>query len=49
MSDGINTSSIITDGNTTSVQCESTHFTSFAVLVDVAGGLQVCLYSMYVV
>ena len=29
-------------GNVTSVQCLTTHLTSFAVLVDVAGGLQVC-------
>ena len=27
--------------NLTTVLCESTHFTSFAVLVDVAGGLEV--------
>ena len=33
----------MTDGNVTSVQCLSTHLTSFAVLVDVAGGLQVCI------
>ena len=34
----------MTVGNVTSVQCLSTHLTSFAVLVDVAGGLQVCQY-----
>ena len=33
----------MTVGNVTSVQCLSTHLTSFAVLVDVAGGLQVCI------
>ena len=32
----------MTVGDVTSVQCLSTHLTSFAVLVDVAGGLQVC-------
>ena len=32
----------MTVDNVTSVQCLSTHLTSFAVLVDVAGGLQVC-------
>ena len=31
-------------GNYTTVKCESTHLTSFAVLVDVAGGLEVMLY-----
>ena len=29
----------------TTVRCSSTHLTSFAVLVDVAGGLQVMLKS----
>jgi len=43
-SDGISIGSNRTDGNTTTVQCLSTHLTSFAVLVDVAGGLRVCLY-----
>ena len=28
-------------GNLTAVQCSSAHLTSFAVLVDVAGGLRV--------
>ena len=31
----------ITRGNVTMVLCNSTHLTSFAVLVDVAGGLEV--------
>jgi len=43
-SDGISIGSNRTDGNTTTVQCLSTHSTSFAALVDVAGGLRVCLY-----
>ena len=33
------------DGNTTTVSCESTHLTSFAVLVDVRGTLQVRMVS----
>ena len=48
-SDGIATSGIKTEGNVTSVQCLSTHLTSFAVLVDVAGGLQVCQYVVGVI
>ena len=40
--DEITTTDNMTVGNITSVQCQSTHLTSFAVLVDVAGGLQVC-------
>ena len=45
MTDGVTTNdfttqSIQADGVTT-VRCSSTHLTSFAVLVDVAGGLQV--------
>jgi len=40
-SDGISIGNNMTDGNTTKVQCLSMHLTSFAVLVDVAGGLQV--------
>ena len=31
------------DGVTTTVRCSSTHLTSFAVLVDVAGGLMVII------
>ena len=42
--DGVTTSVVNTEGNVTSVQCMSTHLTGFAVLVDVAGGLQVCQY-----
>ena len=38
---GVITNSQSSKGNYTSVQCTSTHLTSFAVLVDVAGGLQV--------
>ena len=37
---GVTTDSVTTGGNSTVVQCSSTHLTSFAVLVDV-GGLQV--------
>ncbi|CAI8001269.1 Adhesion G protein-coupled receptor L1 [Geodia barretti] len=39
-SDGIQVISAVTKGNTTTVVCSSTHLTSFAVLVDVAGGLE---------
>ena len=42
VTDDIRTNNSMTVGNVTSVQCLSTHLTSFAVLVDVAGGLQVC-------
>ena len=42
VADGISTTDNMTVGNVTSVYCQSTHLTSFAVLVDVAGGLQVC-------
>ena len=35
------------DNGTTTVQCFSNHTTSFAVLVDVAGGLQVSLLNLY--
>ena len=42
VTDGITTTDNMTFGYITSVQCQSTHLTSFAVLVDVAGGLQVC-------
>ena len=46
------TNGVITDSNNTqndltSVHCLSTHLTSFAVLVDVSGGLQVCYYFCY--
>ena len=41
-SEGITIINNMTDGNTTLVQCLSTHLTSFAVLIDVGGGLQVC-------
>ena len=40
-SEGIKVISNITRGNFTTVLCNSTHLTSFAVLVDVAGGLEV--------
>ncbi len=42
-SKGIETINAATNGTVTSVECESTHLTSFAVLVDVAGGGQVRL------
>ena len=47
--DGEIASDIKTEGNVTTVQCMSTHLTSFAVLVDVAGGLQVCQYVVGVI
>ena len=40
-SEGVRVISNITRGNVTTVLCNSTHLTSFAVLVDVAGGLEV--------
>ena len=42
-SDGIQVISNTTRRNVTTVLCNSTHLTSFAVLVDVAGGLEVPL------
>ena len=33
------------DGSLTTITCKSTHLTSFAVLVDVVGGLEVNLLS----
>ena len=41
--DGVLTASINMGDDVTTVQCLSNHTTSFAVLVDVAGGLQVSL------
>ena len=41
MISGVTTTDKSTTGNYTTVKCESTHLTSFAVLVDVAGGLEV--------
>ena len=38
---GVATDDIRIIGNLTTVQCSSAHLTSFAVLVDVAGGLRV--------
>ena len=38
---GVATEDIRVTGNLTAVQCSSEHLTSFAVLVDVAGGLRV--------
>ena len=44
VTDGISTTDNTTKvENVTSVHCLSTHLTSFAVLVDVAGGLQVIM------
>ena len=37
---GVTTTNLSTAGNYTTLQCASTHLTSFAVLVDV-GGLEV--------
>ncbi len=39
---GVRTVSVPTEGNITTVLCESTHLTSFAVLVDVSDEQQVC-------
>ena len=41
MISGVTTNGFSTFGNYTTVHCYSTHLTSFAVLVDVAGGLEV--------
>ena len=38
---GVTTTDVSTSGNLTAIRCSSTHLTSFAVLVDVAGGLAV--------
>ena len=40
-SEGVQVLSSVTRGSVTTVLCNSTHLTSFAVLVDVAGGLEV--------
>ena len=40
---GITTNNVMTKGNLTMVTCQSTHLTSFAVLVDVVGELVVKL------
>ena len=40
-SEGIQVISTIMRGNLTTILCNSTHLTSFAVLVDVAGELEV--------
>ena len=41
VNNGVRTVSNSSTGALTRVQCASTHLTSFAVLVDVAGGLRV--------
>lgn len=41
MISGVTTDDLTTAGNYTTLQCASTHLTSFAVLVDVARGLEV--------
>ena len=38
---GVTTDDIRTTGSFSTVQCSSAHLTSFAVLVDVTGGLRV--------
>ena len=43
---GVTTTVKSITGNYTTLKCESTHLTSFAVLVDVAGGLEVILYGI---
>ena len=51
ITDGVVTKNFITRkterGKVTTVQCSANHLTSFAVLVDVAGGLEV-LAAMYI-
>ena len=41
---GVTTDDVTTTENITNVQCSSKHLTSFAVLVDVSGGLKVKQY-----
>ena len=43
---GVTTTDVTTSGNQTAIQCTSTHLTSFAVLVDVAGGLAVSTWGI---
>lgn len=43
---GVTTMDVKTSGNLTAIQCSSTHLTSFAVLVDVAGGLAVSAWGI---
>ena len=47
ITDGVVTNNFTTQttksGKLTTIQCSATHLTSFAVLVDVAGGLEVDL------
>ena len=40
------TTDVTTSGNQTAIRCSSTHLTSFAVLVDVAGGLAVSTWEI---
>ena len=40
------TTDVTTSGNQTAIRCSSTHLTSFAVLVDVAGGLAVSAWAI---
>ncbi len=47
VSDGVSTVGNDTDESTTTVQCSSTHLTSFAVLVDIGDGLKVCLFFLH--
>ena len=43
---GVTTTDVTTSGNQTAIRCSSTHLTSFAVLVDVAGGLAVSAWAI---
>ena len=42
------TTDVTTSGNQTAIRCSSTHLTSFAVLVDVAGGLAVSAWAIVI-
>ncbi len=43
--DGLQTEQVISEESATTVQCTSTHLTSFAVLVSTGGVRQVCINS----
>ena len=47
VSEGLEVVSNTSEVNLTTVECNSTHLTSFAVLVDVAAGLEVHIYEVH--